>query len=476
MHTNALAGPPFGRRRGAFAQDEAGQPPNGGHGPGRNALPEDAMRAATTRRDLLGTAGGLAGAAFAGPAFAQATCDLPQPARAVEISTISNAFPVLQFLMEQMRACSRGNIKVETRLTADNLPQTRTALQAGGNVPFQIVHVSNTSFVEFVNRNYLQPIGDLVTKHRDAYRFDDIPNGLWQQVMHERQPYVLPFQSNTHVLFYRRDLLEKHGIAVPTTIEQMIAAAAALKAREPAIEHPLAGVYGRGWSVATEFANIYQSLGGEWFDARGTPTFNDARGQQAVELMKAMLPFMSPNALAFSTDDVMVAFQQGRSAMGIYWASRAANMDAADVSRVPGAFAFAKAPSAAAGGLPSAAIWWDGFCMPRQINVDRELVFRVMAEGISAATMRRGANLAFFSRTSVVTDPALVAQNRYWPAITATIEAGTKTFPPRPYFSLAHTAVGANIIDALQGRATPKDVLDRAATQFTREARSQGFL
>jgi len=434
------------------------------------------MHPAPTRRQLLGTAAGLAGATIAGPAFAQASCDLPQPARAVEISTISNAFPVLQFLMEQMRACSRGNIRVETRLTADNLPQTRTALQAGGNVPFQIIHASNTSFVEFVNRGHLQPITDLVAKHRDAYQLNDIPAGLWQQTAHEGQAYVLPFQSNTHVLFYRRDLLEKHGIAVPATVEQMIAAAATLKAREPAIEHPLAGVYGRGWNVTTEFANIYQSLGGDWFDARGTPTFNDARGQQAIELMKAMLPYMSPNALAFSTDDVMVAFQQGRSAMGIYWASRAANMDAPDVSRVPGAFSFAPAPAAAPGGLPSAAIWWDGFCIPRQINVDRELVFSVMAEGISAATMRRGANLAFYSRTSVVTDPALVAQNRYWPAITATIAAGTKTFPARPFFSLGHTAVGASIIDALQGRATPKEALDRAAMQFTREARSQGFL
>lgn len=434
------------------------------------------MRSVPTRRSLLGTAAGLAGTAMAGPALAQAACDLPQPARPVEISTISNAFPVLQFLMEQMRACSRGNIKVETRLTADNLPQTRTALQAGGNMPFQIVQVSNASFVEFSNRGFLQPIGDLIAKHRDAYRLDDIPDGLWQQVQYEGQPHALPFQSNTHVLFYRRDLLEKHGIAVPATIEQMIAAAATLKAREPGIEHPLAGVYGRGWGVATEFGNIYQSLGGDWFDPRGTPTFNDARGQQAVELMKAMLPYMSPNALAFSTDDVMVAFQQGRSAMGIYWASRAANMDAPDVSRVPGAFAFAKAPSAAAGGLPSAAIWWDGFSIPRRIGVDRELVFRVMAEGISAATMRRGANLAFFSRRSVVTDPALVGLNRYWPAITATIEAGTKTFPPRPYFSLGHTAVGASIVDALQGRATAKEALDRAATQFTREARSQGFL
>lgn len=435
------------------------------------------MLHSVSRRALLAASAAIAAGGHAQAQPAAPACDVPQPARATEVATISNAFPALQFLMEQMRACSGGNLTVNTRLTADNLPQTRTALQAGGTSPFAIVQVSNTSFVEFVNRGFLQPITDLVARFRDTYALADIPQGLWSQVVHEGQTYVLPFQSNAHVLFFRKDLLDRHGIAVPTTVAAMIAAARSLREREPGIEHPLAGVYGRGWGVATEFGNLYQSLGGEWFaDARGNPAFNDARGVQAVELMREMLPFMSPNALAFSSDDVMVAFQQGRSAMGIFWASRAANMDAPDVSRVPGAFHFAAAPAAAAGGLPSSAVWWDGFCLPRQIGPDRELAFRVMAHGINAATMRRGANLGFFSRASVVTDPALVAQNRYWPAVTATIEAGTKTFPPRPYFSLAHTAVGANIVDALQGRATPKEALDRAAQAYLREARSQGFM
>lgn len=434
----------------------------------------------TNKLDRRGVLGGALAfgtlPTLAGQAFAQGTCTLPQPGRAVEITTISNSFPVLQFMTEQMRACSSGNIKVDSRLTADNLPQTRVALQAGGNVPFQIIQVSNGSFTEFVNRGYLQPITDLVRKYWDTYNFNDIPKNLWDQVTFEGQIYVLPFQSNAHLLFYRKDLFEKHGIAVPATVPDMVQAAKTLKEKEAGVEFPIAMVFGRGWGVATEFGNIYQSLGGDWFTDRGQPTFNDTKGQQAIELMKSMLPYMSPNALAATTDDVMVAFQQGRSAMGIYWATRAANMDAADVSRVPGAFGFAKAPAAAPAGGPSTALWWDGFAIPKQIAPDRDLVFRVMAEGTGEATMRKGANLTFFSRKAITGDAALVAQNRYWPAISETLESGAKIFPARAYFSLGHTAVGANIIDALQGRATPKEALDRAAQQFTREARSQGFL
>ncbi len=375
-----------------------------------------------------------------------------------------------------MRACAGGNLKVDSRLTSDNLPQTRVALAAGGPTPFQIVQVSNTSFTEFANRGQLQPIDDLVAKYRAEQRFNDIPQGLWDQASFEGKVHALPFQSNVHLFFYRKDLFDKHGLAVPTTIDAMIAAAKTLKEKETDLEFPLANIFGRGWNVATEFGNYYQSLGGAWLDDKGAPTFNDARGVRAVEAMRAMLPYMSPNAVAFTGDDVMVAFQQGRSAMGVVWASRAANMDAADVSRVRGMFQFAAAPAVEAGGLPSSALWWDGWALPRTIAADREFVFRIAAASITEAAMRKGGGLAAWSRQAVAADPALVAENRHWPAISATLAAGVKSFPARPSFSLAHTAVGANITEALQGRVPVKEALDRAAAQYTREARSQGLL
>jgi multiple sugar transport system substrate-binding protein len=433
------------------------------------------MGSAIARRTALL---GLAGATLGGKALAQGApgCGLPNPARATEITSISNSFPLLQFLTGEMRACAGGNLKIDSRLTSDNLPQTRVALAAGGPTPFQIVQVSNTSFTEFANRGQLQPIDDLVAKHRDDQRFDDIPRGLWEQASFEGKVHALPFQSNMHLFFYRKDLFDKHGLAVPTTVDAMIAAAKTLKEKETDLEFPLANIFGRGWNVATEFGNYYQSLGGEWLDDKGAPTFNDARGARAIEAMRAMLPYMSPNAVAFTGDDVMVAFQQGRSAMGVVWASRAANMDAADVSRVRGMFQFAAAPAVEAGGLPSSALWWDGWALPRTIAADREFVFRIAAASITEASMRKGGGLAAWSRQAVASDPALVAENRHWPAISATLAAGVKTFPTRPSFTLAHTAVGANITEALQGRVPVKEALDRAAAQYTREARSQGLL
>jgi spermidine/putrescine-binding protein len=184
---------------------------------------------------------------------------------------------------------------------------------------------------------------------------------------------------------------------------------------------------------------------------------------------------MSPNTFAFSNDDTMVAFQQGRSALGIVWASRAANMDAADVSRVRGQVHFAPAPAAGSSG-PSTALWWDGYVIPRTIGVDRELAFRVIAEATDLESMRKGGGVAFWSRNAATADPALRAANRYWEAMAQSIAQGAVIFPPRPAFTLAHTQVGAHVLDALQGRGSAKEVLDRAAATYVREARAQGLV
>ena len=415
------------------------------------------------------------GLALAAPAGA---CTLPNPARATEISVLTNSFPVLQHLATEMRSCSNGNLKVEVKLVGgtDVLTQARTILGAGGASPYQIIQVSNTTFNEFVNRGWLQPIDDLVKKYWDQYKLADIPKGLWEEVTFEGKIYAIPFQSNVHQLFYRKDIFEKYGIAVPKTYDELIAAAKTIKEKEPGIEFPIAMATGKGFGIANEFANIYQGLGGAWFDAKGNPTFNDAKGVKAAEILQAMLPYMSPNASSASADDVMVAFQQGRSAMGVFWASRAATMDAADVSKVPGKFEFAVAPAPVAGEKPATLLWWDGYVLPKTISVDRDLAFRVIMEANTAEAYAKQSGLAFYARKSIVTDPALIAKNRYWPAMSQTIDQGVKTTPQRPYFSLASNAVGASLADAMQGKVSVKAALDKAAADYLKEAKAQGFM
>ena len=53
---------------------------------------------------------------------------------------------------------------------------------------------------------------------------------------------------------------QRHGIAVPTTYDQMLAAAALLRAREPGLANPIAQTFAQGFDLATEFTNLLASL------------------------------------------------------------------------------------------------------------------------------------------------------------------------------------------------------------------------
>ena len=145
----------------------------------------------------------------------------------------------------------------------------------------------------------------------------------------------------------------------------MVATAAVIKAKEPSIEFPIAQTFAKGWDSGTEFANMMVSAGGRFFQpGSAEPAFNDANGESAIDVMRSMLPYMTPNALASNSDDVMNQFQQGKAAMGVLWASRAARMDDPAASKVEGKMAFAAAPSVLAGGKAATHLWWDGVVMP----------------------------------------------------------------------------------------------------------------
>lgn len=100
----------------------------------------------------------------------------------------------------------------------------------------------------------------------------------------------------------------------------------------------------------------------------------------------------------------------------------------------------------------------------------------MIAETTDLQSMRKGGGIAYWPRPQATADAALRAENRWWEGMDETVRLGARVFPPRAQFSLAHTQVGANIIDALQGRATAKEALDRAAAAYVREARSQGLI
>lgn len=395
--------------------------------------------------------------------------------KAVQINILSNSFPSVNYFAEEMKSCANDKLTVQARLTKDHLELKKLALKSKGKASYQIMQVSTSNFNEFVAKGQLTPLTSFVKKYSSQYNFDDIPQPLWDAVSYKGDIYAIPVQQNLQHFFYRQDLFDQNGLAAPKSYADVVAAAKVMRGK---VKYPITYAFGKGWNLATEFTNIYMSLGGKWFDGNLNPVFHtDGKGEEALAVLAELLEYASPNALSHSSDDAMVAFQQGISAMGNLWATRAGNMDDASVSQVVGKVSFSPAPTAGSSRVPSSTVWWDGYIIPTNVaKKDHDLAFQVIAEATDQESMLNGGSLAFFSRETVTTNPQLVAQNRYWPAMLDTIKGGAPAYPSSPYFNLAHTAIGANVVDALAGQISPLQALQRAATEYTQEAKAKGFI
>lgn len=125
--------------------------------------------------------------------------------------------------------------------------------------------------------------------------------------------YGLPFGAETSVLAYRRDVFAKLGLQPPTTYAQLRRLLPLLRNKSG-----LAALTSRG-QVGHNCVHAWllhlNPLGGQVFDARWVPTFHQAPGVQALQLLKDIRDTGPEGLENFGYNDMLQSFLDGRSAM-----------------------------------------------------------------------------------------------------------------------------------------------------------------
>ena len=382
-----------------------------------------------------------------------------------DINIVAAAMPAVQHFVKEMETCSRKGVKVAVKLTPEARTETERAFGSDGKSVFDAAVISGGVFSNLSAKGQLQPMTDLVAKYKTKFKIEDK-----MLVKANGEVLAIAFQQNAQNLFYRKDIFDKLGLKAPTTYDEMLTAAAVIKAKEPSIDFPIAQTFAKGFDVSTEFVNIYTGFGGKMFKA-GTaqPAFNETAGIKTIELMKSMLPFMTPNALASNSDDVMNQFQQGKAAMGVLWATRAARMDDPAASKIVGKMEFAAAPAVMPGGKSATHLWWDGVAMPKNMTNDRDVVFQVLMDAFSEEATKAANDSTIWIRS-------VYKPTRFGTGVTLSMKAGAPIWPSEPYLGLATGELGKLIPEALGGSMTPKQALDAAAVAYTKAATEKGFI
>ena len=379
------------------------------------------------------------------------------------VSIVGNEFPAIHAVADGAKACTGGDIAAN--LTADH-QKINVAGMSGDPAEYTTAIIANSSIVALMNEDVIRPLDDLVAAHGQALK----PNQL---ITINGKVMAVAFMANAQHLVYRSDVLEEAGLEPPKTYEDMLAGAKVIR-EKGILENPLGGAYKAGWNLAQEFTNMYIGHGGEFFEAgSATPSINNESGVAALEMMKSLSEYMNPDYLTHDSNATSAEWKAGNVAMMNMWGSRMGPLqDPEQSTEAVVATTTLGSPMTVGGGDTAATtLWWDGWTVSKNVSdEDAEATFKAMMNGIDPSRLDdEMSTLAVWLIDGYEPTPAAVG-------VFAAAEMGATPYPMLPYQGLMHTALGAEIVDFMQGKETAEQALADVEAAYTAAAKEKGFL
>ncbi|MGB0484395.1 MAG: ABC transporter substrate-binding protein [bacterium] len=389
----------------------------------------------------------------AAPMLGFAACDFKPSSK---VSLLANSFAAWKAVSDAMGEC--GNFEAE--LDAEFRKKQPDAFAANPSL-YQLGGVSNGTIQPLLSAGTIRPLDDLVAK----YGKDLQPNQL---IRVNGQIMAIAMSVNNQHLMYREDIFNSLGLEIPTTYYELLTAADKVAASGQ-VQYALGGTYKAGWNLAEEFVNMYMGMGGDFFEG-SKPSVNNAMGIRTLEMMRNLTHYMDPEYLVADSTYVQQQFQQGKIAMAVLWATRAAAMDDAKESQVVGKVKMAAAPSPVSGALPASTLWWDGVVLAKNMTDQQaDEAFQLLMEGIDKEMVRKNNDLAIWLVNGYEPGPMAMGAAE-------TAENGALPYPNGVEMGLMHTALGNNVADFLTGKETAEQTLMDIEAEYTTAAKEKGLL
>ena len=164
----------------------------------------------------------------------------------------------------------------------------------------------------------------------------------------------IPYFNDAPMLYYRADLLDKYGVEVPTTWDELTVAAQTIQDGERAEGN--AEFYGFVWQgnsyeglTCDALEWIYTASGSTIIDAEGNVTVNNPENAAALELAASWVGTISPEGVtSYQEEDARATWEAGNAAFMRNWPYAYA-LGNAETSAVAGLFDVSLLPTGASG-------------------------------------------------------------------------------------------------------------------------------
>lgn len=209
----------------------------------------------------------------------------------------------------------------------------------------------------FASNGYLADMTDLANGDAE-WDWADFQPGPAALTSYEGAVVGVPIITERTVLYYRKDLLAAAGLEVPTTLEELDAAAAAIHAANPDVSGYV-GRTGKSASV-TQFSAFLHSFGGTWINEDGTSAIGSPEARAAYEYYGKLINGHTNKIInpEMSWPEAFAVFQQGQAAFLADADSLYKNMTDPTNSTVTEVVGFAPFPAGPAGSQPYNVAAW----------------------------------------------------------------------------------------------------------------------
>jgi len=323
---------------------------------------------------------------------------------------------------------------------------------AGKTGEYDVVQMHVPDMALFDEKGFMVDLTDWVKRDAAEMELDDIhPSIQDSHMMYKGRYYGVPTHVGGMNFYYRKDIFEAEGYAVPTTWDEVLAIAKAVDEKHGPEMRGLVLMGKADIQGASTFQNIWGAYGGNYFDEAGKPTLNTEAGLAAMTMLKALSAHAVEGSPSYSFDEAQTAFKQGQAAMTLFWDSGDNFFGDAANSQITGKWAIAPMP----GGRATNGGW--------SVQVSRdsknpEAAFEFLKWIVSPDMERALVPLTPSIRTSILSDPA----NDKYPAykgFLALVEGQPFNFPKvTPNLQILQELADAQNA-VMTGQATPEAAL-----------------
>ncbi len=358
------------------------------------------------------------------------------------------------------------NIKVKIIPSPTNTDTTRAVLttQISGGSKVPDVFLGDVIWPgQFAAQHLALPLSNYLPKSF----FSRFAPGLVAGASYQGKVYGAPFFQDSGFLYYRKDLLARAHLPVPTTWQQ-------LKQEALTLQHRHLVKYGFVWQGASyegltcDWMEYLTDAGGQVFNAKGQPVMDSPAAVKALSFMRSLITSgVTPGAVTgFQEPQAMTVFNNGQAAFLRNWDYAYSNSQTKGQSRVIGKVGVVPLPTFAPNkGTGYACIGgWDFYINPHSQHMQADLTFIKWMTGNKAQYI-------LATKASEIPTNAAIQHNAEVRKLNPVMRIVSQTHlvarpSQTPYYAKVSQAIYSNLNAALAGQVSVQKALQTANNQL----------